>query len=213
MKRKEKVEKQPKKTATNLDVVDRVGLERVDHVRELHPVSDEKHRHVVAHQVPVALPGVKLDSEPARVADCLGRAALVDDGREARDDGRLRARGAEEVGAGKVRDVVGGLEEALGRGAAGVDDALRDALAVELFLVVQFFFFFFEVSVVEGVDEVKKKRNEEKKKQGTRKQKTSHEKPKATHVRELFDEVVVLEEDRACVFLCKRGSKIVEVEK
>ena len=83
-------------------------------------------------QVPVALARVELDREAARVADRLGRAALVDDGREARDDGRLHPRRAEEVGAGQVRDVVRRLEEALGRGAAGVDDALRDALAVEL---------------------------------------------------------------------------------
>ena len=113
-------------------MVDRVGLERVDHVGELHPVAHEEDGHVVADEVPVALARVELDGEPARVADGLRRAALVDDRREARDDGRLRARRAEEVGAGEVRDVVGRLEEALGGGAAGVDDALRDALAVKL---------------------------------------------------------------------------------
>ena len=124
--------KNPKKPETHLQVVDRIGLERVHHVRELHPVSHEEHGHVVAHEVPVALARVELDREAARVADRLGRAALVDDGREARDHGRLRPRRAEEVGAGEVRDVMRRLEEALGRGAAGVNDALRDALAVEL---------------------------------------------------------------------------------
>lgn len=115
-----------------LDVVDRVGLQRVDHVRKLHPVPHEEDGHVVPDQVPVPLARVELDREPARVADRLGRAALVDDGGEARYDRRLRPGRAEEVGAGEVRDVVGGFEEALGGGAAGVDDALRDALAVEL---------------------------------------------------------------------------------
>lgn len=124
------------KKRTNLDVVDRVGLERMHHVRELHPVPDEKDRHVVSHQIPVPFSRVELDGEAAGVADRLGRAALMDDGREARDDRGLGSRRAEEVGAGQVRDVVGGLEEALGGGAAGVDDALRDALAVELEVVV-----------------------------------------------------------------------------
>ena len=117
-------------------MVDRVGLERMHHVRELHPVPDEKDRHVVSHQIPVPFSRVELDGEAAGVADRLGRAALMDDGREARDDRGLGSRRAEEVGAGQVRDVVGGLEEALGGGAAGVDDALRDALAVELEVVV-----------------------------------------------------------------------------
>ena len=125
-------------------MVDRVGLERVDHVRELHPVPHEEHGHVVPDQVPVALARVELDREAARVADGLWRAALVDDRREARDDGRLRPGRAEEVGAGQVRDVVGRLEEALGGGAAGVDDALGDALAVKLhfFFFLESFFFF-----------------------------------------------------------------------
>ena len=40
-----------------LDVVDRVGLERVHHVRELHAVAHEEDGHVVADQVPVACKG------------------------------------------------------------------------------------------------------------------------------------------------------------
>ena len=40
-----------------LNVVFGVGLQGVHHVRELHPVADEEHGHVVAHQVEVALPG------------------------------------------------------------------------------------------------------------------------------------------------------------
>lgn len=115
-------------------MVDRVGLERVHHVRELHPVAHEEHGHVVPDQVPVPLARVKLDGEASRVADGLRRPALVDDRREPSDDGRLRSGAPEEVGARQVRDVVRRLEEALGGGAAGVDDALGDALAVELWL-------------------------------------------------------------------------------
>jgi hypothetical protein len=58
-----------------LDVRPGVGLERVHHVRA---VADEEDGEVVAHQVPVALPGVELDGEPARVAQRLRAAALVE---------------------------------------------------------------------------------------------------------------------------------------
>ena len=115
-----------------LDVRLGVGLERVHHVRELHAVADEEDGEVVADEVPVALPGVELDGEATRVAEGLRAAALVDDGGEADDDRGLDARGAEEVGAGEVGDVVGDLEEALGAGAAGVHHALRDTLPVEV---------------------------------------------------------------------------------
>mmetsp|Transcript_15125 Transcript_15125/g.37689 ORF Transcript_15125/g.37689 Transcript_15125/m.37689 type:complete len:240 (+) Transcript_15125:1588-2307(+) len=109
-----------------------VGLERVHQVRELHAVTDEEHRHVVAHQVKVALARIELDGKAARVAQRLGAAALVRDGGEARDDGRLHAGRAQEVGAREMAHVVRHLEKALGHHAARVHDALGDALAVKL---------------------------------------------------------------------------------
>ena len=115
-----------------LDVRLGVWFERVHHVRELHAVADEEDGEVVAHQVPVALPGVELDGEPARVAQRLGAPALVDHRGEAHDHGGLHAGGAQEVGARQVGDVVGHLEEALGAGATGVHHALRDPLTVEV---------------------------------------------------------------------------------
>lgn len=51
-----------------LDVVLRVRLQGVDHVWELDAVPDEEDRHVVAHQIPVTLPGVELDCEPTGVS-------------------------------------------------------------------------------------------------------------------------------------------------
>ena len=56
-----------------LPVGDRIGLERVNHVRELDRVADEEDRQVVADQIPVAVLGVELDGESARVAQRLGR--------------------------------------------------------------------------------------------------------------------------------------------
>jgi hypothetical protein len=50
----------------------RLGLDGMDDVGELHRVLDEEHRDVVAHQVPVALFGIELDGEAARVAHGVG---------------------------------------------------------------------------------------------------------------------------------------------
>ncbi len=47
---------------------DRIGLLGVDEVRELDRVTDEEDAQVVADQVPVAVLGVELDREAARVA-------------------------------------------------------------------------------------------------------------------------------------------------
>ena len=55
---------------------DRVPLLGVDETGEEHWVPDEEDGSVVAHQVPVALLGVKLDGEPTRVTGRIGRARL-----------------------------------------------------------------------------------------------------------------------------------------
>jgi hypothetical protein len=67
----------------------------------------------------LTLARVELDREPARVAQRLWRAPLVDDRAEAHDDGGLHPRPAEQVTASEVRNVVCGLKITLGRGAAG----------------------------------------------------------------------------------------------
>mmetsp|Transcript_19331 Transcript_19331/g.31660 ORF Transcript_19331/g.31660 Transcript_19331/m.31660 type:complete len:251 (-) Transcript_19331:400-1152(-) len=61
-----------------LDVVFGIGLEGVDHVRELVAVFDEEHGHVVAHEIVVALASVELDSEAPRVSEGLRRPTLMD---------------------------------------------------------------------------------------------------------------------------------------
>ena len=115
----------------------RVRLEGVDDVRELDRVADEEDRQVVADQVPVAVLGLELDGEAARVAGDLGRIAAADDGREADDDRRALALGLEQLGArvgrGRlVADRAVRLEHAVRHEAARVDDALGDPLAVEV---------------------------------------------------------------------------------
>jgi hypothetical protein len=100
-------------------------------LRELHGVADEEDGRVVADEVVVALAGVELQREPARVADRVGRALLTGDGGEAQQ--RLGAgTGLEQRRLGELGDVVGDLEEAERAAALRVHVALRDALTVEM---------------------------------------------------------------------------------
>ena len=92
----------------------------------------KKTGHVVADEVEVALVGVELDREAAHVAREVGRAARAGDGREAHEDRRLARRVAQEVGLRVARERLVDLEEAVGARAARVDDALGDALVVEV---------------------------------------------------------------------------------
>ena len=104
----------------------------VDQVGELDRVLDEEDRDVVADEVPVALLGVELHGEAAHVAGEVGRALVAGDGGEADEDRRLLALALEEVGPGEVGERLVVLEVAVGAVAAGVDDALGDALVVEV---------------------------------------------------------------------------------
>ncbi len=110
----------------------RVALLGVDEVGELDGVADEEHRGVVADEVVVALFGVELQREAAGVAHRVGGAEVAGHGREAQEGLGLLAHLGEEVRLGVLRDVGGHGEGAVGAGAAGVDHALGDALAVEV---------------------------------------------------------------------------------
>ena len=101
-------------------------------VGELDRVLDEEHRDVVADEVPVALLGVELDREAAHVAGQVERALAAGDGREADERRGPLAGPLEEVGPGEVGQRLVGLEVAVGAVAAGVHDALGDALVVEV---------------------------------------------------------------------------------
>ena len=116
----------------------RVGLEGVDEVGELDRVADEEDRQVVADQVPVAVLGVELHREAARVARRLGGVAAADHGREADGEVGALARLLEQLGPGERRRSARRRTCRRPRssrtrvGAAGVHDALGDALAVEV---------------------------------------------------------------------------------
>ena len=114
-----------------------IGLLGVDEVGELDRVADEEDAEVVADEVPVAVLGVELDREAARVADRLGGVAAARHRGEADGELGLLAGLLEQLRAGVlgdrlVADLAGRLEVAEGGGAARVDDPLRDPLAVEV---------------------------------------------------------------------------------
>ena len=110
----------------------RLGFGRMDQVGKLHRVLDEEHRDVVADEVPVAFVRVELDREATHVPRGIRRAALAEDGREAHEDRRLFPDFAEQRRARELGDRLGALEEAVRRRAPRMDDALRDALVVEV---------------------------------------------------------------------------------
>ncbi len=116
---------------------DRVRLERVDDVGELDRVADEEDGEVVADEVPVAVLGVELHREAARVAGGLGGVPPADDGGEADGEVGALAPLLEQLGPGVAVDgfVAPGavrLEIAVRRDPAGVHHTLGDALAVEV---------------------------------------------------------------------------------
>ncbi len=116
---------------------DGVRLLGVDEVGELDRVADEEDADVVADEVPVAVLGVELHREAARVADRLGGVAAAGHGAEPDGELGLLAGLLEELRAGELRDrlvadLAGGLELAERGGAARVDDPLGDPLAVEV---------------------------------------------------------------------------------
>ena len=102
-----------------------------DEVLELHRVTHEEHRRVVADHVEVAVVGVELQRESARVTPGVWAAALTGHGREPGDHLGLGA-GLQEPGLGVGADVLGDLELAEGSAAFGVGLAFRNALPVEV---------------------------------------------------------------------------------
>src|SRR3954453_16187764 len=80
------------------------GLQGVDDVGELDRVADEEHREVVADEVPVAVLGVELHREAARVARRLGRVATAREGGEAHGDLRLLPGLLQQLGPRELAD-------------------------------------------------------------------------------------------------------------
>ena len=110
----------------------RIPLLGVDEVGEFQRIANEEHRGVVAHQVPVALLGVKLEGEAAHVAFCVGGALLTGHGGEAQEHRGLLADGIEQVGLAEGADVMGHGKGAVGARAFSVNHPLRDPFPIEV---------------------------------------------------------------------------------
>ena len=106
-------------------------LHGVDEVRELHRVLDDEHRQVVADQVEVAFLCVELDREATHIARRVHAARATGDGGEPAEH-RDAAFLGQEFRGGESRQRLGQFEVPVRRGSAGVHDALRDALVVEV---------------------------------------------------------------------------------
>ena len=110
----------------------RVTLLCVDEVRELGGVTDEEHRRIVVHPVPVAFLRPQLNRESTRVTRSIRRTALATNGGESDSCASLIADFAEELRTGEVRDVMRDLEVSVCASTLGMHDTLRDTLAVKV---------------------------------------------------------------------------------
>ena len=105
---------------------------RVVEVGEAQRVAEEKHRRIVADDVPVTLFGIELQREAADIALGVRGAALACDCGEACEHGGLFADLRKYLCLGVARDVVGDGECAVRAGAFGVHPPLRDYFAGEM---------------------------------------------------------------------------------
>ena len=112
-------------------VVGRHALLAADEILELHRVTHEEHRRVVADHVEVAVTRIELQREPAGVTPGVGAATLACHGGEPGHHLGLGA-GLEDRGLGVLADVVGHLEMTERAAALGVGLPLRNALPVEV---------------------------------------------------------------------------------
>ena len=104
----------------------------MDQVRKLHRILNEKHRNVVADQIPVALVGVKLDREAAHIARRIGRAALAHHRRKTHEDRGALAGFGEKRRPRDLGQRLVAFEIAVRRRAARMNDALGNALVIEV---------------------------------------------------------------------------------
>lgn len=109
----------------------RVALLRVNEVRELGWVAEEKHRSVVGHHVPITLFGSELDSEATRVSGTVVGTRLATNGRKSDADGTRLAL-LEHVGSTEIVQSIGRLVVAMSSGAFGVNDAFGNTFTVEM---------------------------------------------------------------------------------
>jgi hypothetical protein len=104
----------------------------VNEVGKLDPILKEKHRNVIADEIPVSLHGVKTYGEPAYVAGCVRRSSGAGNCRESGEDWRLNGGIAEHWRTGQILDRGGKAKYAVCARAARMHDAFRNALVIKV---------------------------------------------------------------------------------
>ena len=107
-------------------------LHGVNEVGELDCVLDEEDRDVVADEIPVAFLGVEFHGKAAHVAGRVDGTCAAGDGGEAGEDGRAFPGALEEIGFRETGQRLVELEKSVCGGTTRVDDALGDALVIEV---------------------------------------------------------------------------------
>ena len=95
-------------------------------------VPDEEDWSVVSDHVPVALFGVELHRETARIAFGVARTLFTADSGEADEDLGFLAQALEDLGFGPLRDIASNLEKSVCAGPFGMDHSFRNAFPVEV---------------------------------------------------------------------------------
>ena len=114
------------------EIAIRLLFRGVNQIRELDCILYEEDRDVVAHDIPVALFGIKLHGEAAHIARQVGGAFIAGHGGETHERGRLLSRPLEQVGRGDVRKRFVILEVSVGAISARMHHAFRNPLMIEM---------------------------------------------------------------------------------
>ena len=114
------------------DLIVRLGFYRVNEIREFMRVLNEEHRRVVADEIINAFVGIELGGPAANITHGVRRAARALYRGETDKYRGFLIRVGEEIRLGDISKAAIGLEIAVSRRAARVNDTLRDAFMVKM---------------------------------------------------------------------------------
>lgn len=109
-----------------------ISLLSVDEMRELCRIADEEDRSVVVHPIPDTFLRLDLHGKSTRITSGIRGSALTTDRAES-DSGRcLLSNGCKKGVGGDIGQVVSDFKVSVSTSTLGVDDTLRDSLAIEV---------------------------------------------------------------------------------
>ena len=105
---------------------------RMNQVRKFDRVLNEKHWHIIAHKVPVALIGIKLDRKAAHISRQVGRPLVACHGRKPDENIGLFARGGKWRSLRDLSQGAGADKRAMRPIAARMDNPFRDTFVIKM---------------------------------------------------------------------------------